>query len=319
MSVSEAMDYQETISLLQEEIVRLENELRIREELAHDEPIRPEADDSEADEAVRRQLDELAAELAARDETIALLVEQSRLFEEASAADRASWEQLNQWVQDLERRVEDQGDRGGEAAAQALEAERRRSEADRREAETLKRAWESQRQSLEAETERLRNALAQAVQAAADPSEAAALATLEQENRRLRAANAEIARVAATAAEADVLRDRLQQSSDEVESLTRELRRADDDRERQLKERDVLISELRSQLAHESLRRQDEQVKAAVASTTIDGSSPLAADERIRALRQHLQQIHEQEEQERARKRLSARLSRLWNRTGPAR
>ena len=40
-------------------------------------------------------------------------------------------------------------------------------------------------------------------------------------------------------------------------------------------------------------------------------------EDRIRALRAHLNEIHQSEQHERSQRRLSARLSRLWNRSGP--
>ena len=40
-------------------------------------------------------------------------------------------------------------------------------------------------------------------------------------------------------------------------------------------------------------------------------------EDRIRALRAHLNEIHQNEAQERSQRRLSARLSRLWHRSGP--
>src|SRR5690242_12561147 len=108
----------DTIALLQEEIARLEDELRMRDDAAAAERLAarpapgPGVPDQVAAEAMRRS-DSQAAELADREETIALLLEHLRLAEEAEAASRAEWEQLNVWVQEVERRVAERGDAGG--------------------------------------------------------------------------------------------------------------------------------------------------------------------------------------------------------------
>src|SRR5947208_13938421 len=91
----------------------------------------PEPHNREGKEAARRQVASLTAEIASREETISLLLEQARLFEEAEAADRANWEQLNHWVQELEQRVESGGPEG--AVRDAVEGERRKDETDRQE------------------------------------------------------------------------------------------------------------------------------------------------------------------------------------------
>ena len=57
---------------------------------------------------LRQELARLDAELAARDETINLLLDQIQLVEEAESASRAEWEQLAAWVTEVEERVERQ-------------------------------------------------------------------------------------------------------------------------------------------------------------------------------------------------------------------
>src|SRR5262245_13822795 len=95
---------QEALALLQDEVARLEAELRARDEaLLHAAPA-PDAD--QADPALVRRVEELTSELAARDETVNLLLEQTQLFEEAAAAQRAEWEQLRGWVEEVEARVQ---------------------------------------------------------------------------------------------------------------------------------------------------------------------------------------------------------------------
>src|SRR5215218_8575042 len=128
MSVSEELDYQETIALLQE--------------------------------AVARQVASLLAELGNREETINLLLEQARLFEEAESADRANWEQLNNWVHELEQRVETGGSAG--AVREELDGERRRAESERQAFEAERRSWEAQRAAHASESDKLRAMLTQA-------------------------------------------------------------------------------------------------------------------------------------------------------------
>jgi hypothetical protein len=321
MSISDALDYQETIALLQEEIVRLESELRARDD-GRTEPGEPAAagpDDELLGEGMRAQVASLTAELAAREETIHLLLEQARLFEQAEAADQANWEQLNRWVEELEQRVE-QG--GGHEAADlrgTLEAERRRFDAERHEIQTERRAWDTTRRGLEAEVEKLRETLAQAARQPGKEGDAV-LEALEQENRQLREAASENAQLAAAAAEADALRQRIVTVETELARVEKELRQTVDDLQRERNEHTAIVSGLRSQIARDSLKRQEEHVMASVGSEETDagdGANLLSVDERIRAFRQHLRDIHEQEEHERAQKRLSARLSRLWHKTGP--
>src|SRR5438270_8043476 len=90
---------QDTIDLLHEEIARLEAELLARDDAAlHAVDAEPAGGDGDEDGALRRRVEELTAELATRDETVALLLDQARLFEEAAWAQRAEWDQLHQWV-----------------------------------------------------------------------------------------------------------------------------------------------------------------------------------------------------------------------------
>jgi DNA repair exonuclease SbcCD ATPase subunit len=314
MSVSDALDdYQETIALLQEEVVRLESELRSRDEADACAPA-PAPGDSAGDEAARLQVESLLAELANRDETIQLLLEQARLFEEAESADHANWDQLNQWVEELERRVESGG--ANQASHEDLEAERRRAELDRQRFEADRRASEAQRQALESEVEKLRGMLAAAARQPGGAT-SAVVEQLQEENRRLRAATSELARVSAEAAEAATLRDQLAEAQGEAARCRCDFQQVLDDLKRERNEHEAVVNGLRSQAAHESLRRQEEQVIAAVGSAGGSSEANLSADERIRAFRQHLKEIHEKEAQERAQKRLSARLSRLWRNTGP--
>ncbi|WP_406694949.1 hypothetical protein V5E97_28295 [Singulisphaera sp. Ch08] len=315
MSVSEALEYQETIALLQEELVRLENEIRLRDEAGSSGPdVR--AGDAVAEESATLQIASLIDELANRDETINLLLDQARLFEEAEAADQANWEQLNHWVQELEQRVESGGG-STEPLTRALEDERRKTRSEWEAFQAERRSWDAQRTAMESETEKLRGLLDQATRQSAAAASDSVLKALEQENRRLRSATNELARVAAVAAEAESLRDRLMTSEGELAKTVRELQALVDDQNRERNEHEAMVTELRSQLARETLKRQETQVLTAVAPAGKADDSMKSPDERIRAFRLHLKEIHEKEVEERAQRTLSARLSRLWRNTGP--
>jgi chromosome segregation ATPase len=310
--------YQETIALLQEEVARLEAEALARDDrdAAASPADVPAAVGREAEEASRR-VDALAAELAARDETIALLLEQVRLAEQAEEAGRAEWEQLHRWVEEVERRVEG-FDGHDDDLRRDLEAERRRGDDLSRAADAERRSWDARREALEGEAARLRAALAE-VARKPDSADLAMLEALEGENRRLRDERDEMMKDAAAVAAAEVesLREQLRQARDELDRGTRELRQAQDDLHRERNEHEAEVAALKAQMARETLRRQEGQLKAAASSPSADGAP--SVDERIRALRLHLQEIHDREQHERASRTLSARLSRLWRNTSPQR
>ena len=314
----------DTVTLLQDEVARLEGELRARDEALREddagmraEPFPaalPLAAESEAAEEGRRRISELNSDLAGREETIALLLEQVRLLEEAEEANRAEWEQIRQWVQEVERRVDRREETGQDFEAE-LEAERRRSETLGQDAERDRRLGEVQRGDLEKEVERLRAMLANLAGRADSP--AAALAALEQENCRLREEGRDRARDSAAAAEVETLRGRIQAIRKERDDLKFEVQRARDDGQRERNEHEAALGSLRRELALESLKRQEELIGAGTAPP--NSPALLEADERIRAFRQHLKEIHEDEQEQKLKRSLTARLSRLWHHTGPGR
>jgi hypothetical protein len=305
----------ETIALLEEEIARLETELRLRDLAAAAEIDHAGTDQPRPgpDPGAQERIAQLEAELAARAETIGLLLEQLRLADEAEAASHAEWEQLHGWVEELERRVAERGD--GEPDPElraALEAEQRNSDLLRHDAEKAERSWELQRQALVAEVERLRGRFTEV--AGQSDTTVAVVAALEHENRELRDAYDALARTTVSAHEADVLMRDLQITRQKYDALAHELQKERDERQRERKEYEASSNALKSQLARDSLRRQEEQVKAASHAPT--AKDPLLdADMRIRAFREHLKEIEQGEAQERMRRSLAARLSRLWNHT----
>jgi hypothetical protein len=315
----------DTIALLQEEIARLEDEIRMRDEAAAAErhTPRPEPAARARDEAAAAAGEQaqrnatLAGALADREETIALLLEHLRLAEEAEAASRAEWEQLDRWVEEVERRVADRGESGdGGTLRDELEAERRTSDALRKAAEKERRSAEVQRQSLVAEVERLRANLTHA--AGESDTTVAVVRALEFENNQLRDAYDELARNAVPPHEVDAIVNELQAVRLERDNVGQELKRVLDDQLRERNEHEAALNALRSQLARESLRRQEGQVKTA-APPVGEEDPRLDADIRLRAFREHLKEIHRDEAEQRMKRSLSTRLSRLWSHTGPNR
>ena len=252
-------EYRETIGLLQEEIARLEQELQLRIErpwetvsgdvaFAEDEVTPSAASASAIAAAAHREVERLKCELASRDETVALLLDQLGLLEESNAANRAEWEQLTEWVAELERRVEAQDE-------DAL----RRPQA---------RLGDQQR---------------------------------ETEERTV-------------ALTSDAPHSRVSELHDERDELGRQLQQVQDQRRREGLEHEAALAELRTRLSQASLVQPQAPRPIQEPENHIRDSEP---DLRIRALRQHLLEIHQREEEERRQRSLTGRLSRLWNRTGP--
>ncbi|MBX6312624.1 MAG: hypothetical protein IRY99_06845 [Isosphaeraceae bacterium] len=282
-------DYLETVALLQEEIARLEAELRLRDEAAPAVASEPEA--TPAIEAAEARIGELTAQLAERDEMIGLLCEQLAALEEVRAARSAEWEQMSRWVQELEERIE----RGGTRPPDPDEG-LREAEALRERLEAQQRSWGAERARLEQEISGLRSRLAQASDVASND----ARATLESENHHLRDECRRLAAVEIEAAEAAALREQARALRAELDQAHRALDQARDDLRRERMEHEAELAALRTSLA----------------SAKASGQVEATPDERIRAIRLQLREAHEREERERAERKLSSRLSRLWQRTG---
>src|SRR5687767_9587054 len=83
-------DSQETIYLLQQEVERLEAELRLRDESAPAAaPAASVEEELAAREALMKQVRDLVAEVAVRDQTIGLLHEQVHYLEQVASGARA--------------------------------------------------------------------------------------------------------------------------------------------------------------------------------------------------------------------------------------
>ncbi len=311
-------NYLETIALLQDEITRLESEL-----LAHEEtgPSSAYSDRSRADAGAfdelpnRQELDRLGTELAVRDETINLLLDQLRLVEEAESAGRLEWEQLTAWVAEVEQRIDRQDGAAPEKLAQELDAQRRQAEESRLQLDRERTAGNDQRRGLEREIQRLQSLLARAAQKIAAPSEGVAIAILESENGRLRQRCQDLDEAVKSGAQS--LRDALKTGQKELEDVRKERDLVQDERVREHREYEIAIASLRSLASRAAVSAQQGEGRAARSDASSDVPSALEADIRIREFRQHLKEIHCHEAEARNHNRLTARLSRLWTRTGP--
>jgi hypothetical protein len=311
-------DYLETIARLQDEIAHLEEELLAHEEIGSSSvrTDRSREDAGDPDELPNRQeLDRLGAELAARDETINLLLDQLRHVEEAESASRVEWEQLTQWVAEVEQRIERQDGAATEKLTLELDAHRRQVEESRLQLNLERKDWIDQRRGLENEIHRLQSLLARAAQEGAATSDHAALAILESENQRLQQLCHDHDETIMS--EAQSLREAMEMAGREIEEVRKERDLVQDERDRERREYEIAVASLRSQASRAALTARESKGPATGSEANSDVPSTLEADIRIREFRQHLKEIHCHEAEARNRNRLGARLSRLWTRTGP--
>jgi uncharacterized small protein (DUF1192 family) len=311
-------DYLETIALLQDEISRLEAELLTQDDSGRssggiDLSVMASGDsDGLLD---HQEVQRLRAELTARDETIKLLFDQLRLVEDAEAASRAEWEQLSQWVAEVEQRVERQDDAGTATLAQELDSQRRQADETRLRLERERKAWNKQRGGLEQEIQRLETLLARGAQEVAAPKDAAALEFLETENQRLRQLCNQLEETGTS--DAQSLHEAIDLARRELEEVRKERDLVKDERDRERREYEIAVASLRSHASRAALAAHESENHATSLQTRSDVPSGLEADIRIHEFRQHLKEIHSHEAEARNRKRLGGRLSRLWTRTGP--
>jgi len=311
-------DYLETIALLQDEIARLEGELLTHEEtdLSSECSDRSRADPvGPAEAPYQQEIDRLGAELAARDETINLLLDQLHLVEEAESASRVEWEQLTQWVTEVEQRLERQDGANTEKLAQELDEKRRQAEDSRLQLNLERKAWSDQRRGLENEIQRLQALLARPAREDVASSDSAALAILESENQRLRQLCQDLDETVKS--EASSLRELIEMGRRELEEVRKERDLVQDERDRERREYEIAVASLRSQASRAAASAHESESHAARPDAIGNVSPALEADIRIREFRQHLKEIHCHEAEVRNRNRLTARLSRLWTRTGP--
>lgn len=271
--------YDDTITLLQEEITRLEGELRLREEASTTPKDRLE--DTAQSDAFRIRIEKLTADLGERDTLITLLWDEINGLEQSRAADRAEWEQLAECLDSIERQVAEG------SSVSALETQRATEFQERLNAE--RREWSEQKSKLEGEIFVLRKRLEESATDSSDCSEPHR--AYVEEGRRLAALEA--------AREREELEDRLRDAEDRIRALHGELERAR-----------TALEQMRLQHASELVAIRAERSSARMQGPSVEATP----DERIRALREHLKEIHARENSERRQRQASNRLSRLWTR-----
>lgn len=306
----------ETIALLQDEVARLESELAAREQFAPELPDEP-APPPGASAADVEERERLARELAAREETIGLLLEQLRLVEEAERATREEWEQLASWLAEVEDRVDRKEQEAPGGAAERLAALERQAEDARATHARDRNAWQRERRELGRENERLGALLArheeQKEHAPEAPANDARLVRLEAEKCGLADRCRELE--AEHAQQVQVLTESLEEARRKLDVAGRRAAAVDDERARERREYEIALTSLRAQGVRASLHAEPADQGAPASPAEPHGG--LEADVRIHVFRQHLREIHEQEEEARRSSRLGARLSRLWGRTAP--
>jgi chromosome segregation ATPase len=314
-----ASEYLETIALLQEEILRLESELLACQPATASvsglgRRAEEEARQAQASQSSREEIDKLSTELALREETINLLLDQLRLVEETEAASRAEWEQLSQWVAEVEKRVERQAETGTGRQVEELASQQRQIDEYRSQLEDERTKWSQERQALEHEIHRLGSLLASASREGGKPSaDSEALAVLEAENKRLAKRCADLEE--SSSAEIKALRETAELTRRELAETCRQREQIQDARDRERREYEIALAALRSHASRASLAAGEPEPTTTESPKSTDNSIALEADMRIRAFRQHLIEIHSHEVEARNRNKLSARLSRLWKRT----
>ncbi|MEW4569353.1 hypothetical protein AB1L88_15925 [Tautonia sp. JC769] len=277
--------YLDTVALLQEEIERLEAELRAATEASASQA--PAPSDAHLDSEANRRVEELTHLLDERDEMIALLWDHLSAVEETQAARSAEWEQLHHWVEQLEHRLGESDRLRAEPGPNGQMIGTLQGELD-----AHRQRWDREREQLEAELARVRHRLETESNSAGD----SALGELQQENHRLRD---ECRRLSACETEAERLQDRVTILQAQLDSTREELH------------------ECRNALQGERLRHQAEiaELRSGRAAPIVSASD-LTPSERVRALREHLSEVHAREEEERKERQLSNRIARLLGRVG---
>jgi uncharacterized protein YukE len=218
---------------------------------------------------------------------IALLWDHLSAVEETQAARSAEWEQLHHWVAQLEHRL-------GESDLLHTEPgpNGRMTGPLQEEFDAHRQRWDRERHQLETELARVRHRLEAESNTAGDT----ALGELQQENHRLRD---ECRRLSAFENEVSRLNDRVTILQAQLDSTREELHTC------------------RNDLQGERLRHQAEvaELRSGRAGPTVSASD-LTPSERVRALREHLSEVHAREEEERKERQLSNRIARLLGRVG---
>jgi len=284
-----APQQQEMLTLLQAEVEQLQLELadrdaRLAEAMAwaDDASVAAPPDRESAEtEALAKRLEELLDELQGCDEKISSLEEQRRLTEEACEAEREERRQIEAWLDEIELRV---AQRDRERAAENESLRRRLSE------------MADARRHLE---QRLKDATAQA---GPDNVHHQLLQPLRDENAQLQQRIEEAA--AARVQLERKLRDRERQAA--PQTTTEVVDNA-------LREERIRMARERAELARQrnKLLEMQGQLEKQI---SCDDRSFNEGDTRLRAFRDHLREIHEDEQRARKENTLVHRLARLWKR-----
>ena len=174
-------------------------------------------------------------------------------------------------------------------------------------AEADHKAWEVQRRGLEEEVNRLRALISQTPGHTTLGSEFTAL---EDENRMLRERWQALELSTSDVPEVESLRKKMAETLARFDVSQVAHRRAGDQWSREKCELETALSAARGQIIREALLT---PIVAIDTGNPGANSAAVEADERIRAFRQHLQELHHREAEERAsRGGLSARIARLW-------
>jgi hypothetical protein len=324
--------YLETITILQDEVARLEHVLQMQDERQRETSSNDEASFQE-DAGVGgspenfvgepEDVERFKSELASRDETIGLLLDELSRLEEAQAATRAEWEHLSGWVAELEHRVEGQDRDALDQLENRLAGQQQNVDALQVKSEQDRRAWEAKRQIDQQEIARLQRTLDQLASSSetaggrvahGSGSDGQVVEALQAENRRLQAACQKLVERTAAADRCEALDAKLALALDGQHQLRRQLEQIQDERKRERLEYEAKMAELQARLSDALLIQ---PVAPPPANAPAGVPPERDAELRVRALRQHLLEVDQREKEERRQKQLVNRLSRLWSRTGP--
>jgi hypothetical protein len=268
----------ETVALLQAEIEDLRAALAQRDA---DQMVEVESAERANDPTIEDQPDdvlqrmqELIDEANRSDERVALLEEMLLAAEDTNRSEREERSQLEAWVRDIEKKV---GDREEEHAA---------------ELEALKARLQESAEQQQRLQKQLRKA-ASGGDADATKQYDQILESLQQKNRDLEEGLAEAKKQCLT------LEKRLESAQGGADELLRAERA-------KLAKEQAAVSRLRYELS--SKLSQIEQMPQS------DNRADQETGQRIRALREHLREIHQQEKEEVKESTLTTRLAKLWKR-----
>ena len=276
----------ETVALLEAEIDELRTALAQRdaEQTADPFPATDELVSTASDEVLLR-LQELIEEANRSDERAALLEEMLHSAEDASRSERDERNQLEAWVRDIEKRV---GQREEEHSA---------------EIDALKNRLQESSQQQERLQKQLRRVAASGSAAGGASTDSGSASAAKEYEQILESLQDKVRQLESSLAE----------SQEKCVSLEKRLATAEGGHE------EVLRGE-RAKLAQEQAKisRMRYELSSKLAEIEQEPKVSNKADQetghRIRALREHLREIHEQEKQEVKETTLATRLANLWKR-----